>query len=234
MSPKSAYNRRNSAAGHAFALGWDAAILLSRAATADDVASRSRHGVIDRIYRNGELVAERHRYDNRLTMAHLARLDRLAAESAHRPEVHAAAAEFDLYLDLLPEGNAGARRFLAVRFPLDGNGATRAADEAWSHEDSGPLPAGSARALFARHEAYTAAGGGLSQEIPVEDLDPAAMLDWTAEEIARAEHGGLLCLLAREAWPNVLAAPSADADGTPELRELRRLFRLYWPAAEEP
>jgi hypothetical protein len=40
--------------------------------------SRSRHGVIDRIYKNGGLVAERHRCDNRLTMAVLTRLDHLA------------------------------------------------------------------------------------------------------------------------------------------------------------
>lgn len=234
MSRESAYARRNSAAGHAFALGWDAAILLSRHATADDVASRSRHGVIDRIYRNGELVAERHRYDNRLTMAHLTRLDRLAAAVEHRPEVHAVAAEYDRFLDLLPDGNAGARRFLAARFPLDRDGAPREAGEAWSHEDNAPLPSGSERALLARHEAYVAAGGGVSREIATDDLDPAEMLDWTGEQIARAFHGGLLAELGREAWPAALSAPDDDTDGTCQLRELRRLFRLYWPAEEEP
>ncbi len=234
MSRESAYARRNSAAGHAFALGWDAAVLLSRHATADDVASRSRHGVIDRIYRNGELVAERHRYDNRLTMAHLTRLDRLAAEVEQRPEVHAVAAEYDRFLDLLPEGNAGARRFLAARFPLDGNGQPRETGEAWSHEDNAPLPAGSERALLARHQAYAETGGGLSREIPLDDLDPAEMLDWTDEQIARAEHGGLLSELGREAWPAMLSAPDDSTDGKCQFRQLRRLFRLYWPAEEEP
>ena len=255
MSRESAYARRNSAAGHAFALGWDAAILLSRAATADDVASRSRHGVIDRIYRNGELVMERHRFDNRLTMAHLTRLDRLAAEVEHRPEVHAVAAEYDRFLDLLPGGNAGAERFLAVRFPLNPHdGGPRAVGEAWSHEDNAPLPAGSERALLARHQAYAEAGGGLAQEIPLDDLDPADMLDWTEEQIARAEHGGLLAELAREAWPaeisslsrsdgegdrqfdggGVSSAPDDGTDGNCQVRQLRRLFRRYWPAEEEP
>lgn len=235
MSRESAYARRNSAAGHAFALGWDAAILLSRAATADDVAARSRHGVIDRIYRNGELVAERHRYDNRLTMAHLTRLDRLAAEVDHRPEVHAVAAEYDRFLALLPEGNAGAERFLAVRFPLkrDDSGP-RAPGEAWSHSDGTLYWPGSERAMLARHTAYAEAGAGLAREISTEDLDPANMLDWTDEQIARAEHGGLLAMLGRNHWPAALSAPNDDADGNCQVRELRRLYRLYWPAEDEP
>lgn len=238
MSPKSAYNRRNCAAGHAFALGWDAAILLSRAATADDVASRSRHGVIDRIYRNGELVAERHRYDNRLTMAHLTRLDRLAAEAERRPEVHAVAAEFDRYLDLLPEGNAGAERFLAARFPVRGDDSCDAiavtAAEAWSHDEHAPYRAGSERALLARHRTYAEAGVGLADEVRVDDLHPAEMLSWTEEQIARAFHGRVLDMLGREQWPAMLAAPEDGTDGSCELRELRRLYRLYWPPEDDP
>lgn len=273
MSRESAYARRNSAAGHAFALGWDAAILLSRAATADDVASRSRHGVIDRIYRNGELVAERHRYDNRLTMAHLTRLDRLAAAVERRPEVHAVAAEYDLFLDQLAAGNAGAERFLAARFPLGPDRQPRPAGEAFSHRDRVPLASGSERALLARHQAYAEAGGGLGEEIPIDDLDPAEMLAWTPEQIARAEHGGLLAELGREHWPSEISSPSFEGesrdglppaiqdrsggaidptldqphagggalsapddgtDGKCQLRELRRLFRLYWPEEDDP
>jgi hypothetical protein len=254
LSRESAYARRNSAAGHAFALGWDAAILLSRHATADDVASRSRHGVIDRIYRNGELVAERHRYDNRLTMAHLARLDRLAAEAERRPEVHAVATEYDRYLDLLPEGNAGAERFLSIRFPLkQDDSGPREVGEAWSHSDRTLLWPGSERAILARHMAYAETGGGLSREIPVDDLDPAEMLDWTPEQLARAEHGGLLALLGREHWPPTISSPAFagegdqpqagggaasppddGTDGKCQVRELRRLFRLYWPAEDDP
>ena len=235
MSRESAYARRNSAAGHAFALGWDAAILLSRHAIADDVASRSRHGVIDRLYRNGELVAERHRFDNRLTMAHLTRLDRLAAEVERRPEVHAVAAEYDLFLDLLPEGNAGAERFLAPRFPLhrDDSGP-REVGEAWSHRDGTLLWPGSERAMLARHTVFADAGGGLAREIPIDDLHPGDMLDWTDEQIARAEHGGLLAMLGLEHWPPEISAPEDGTDGTCQVRELRRLFRLYWPAGEEP
>lgn len=274
MTRESAYRRRNSAAGRAFALGWDAAILLSRHATADDVASRSRHGVIDRVYRNGELVAERHRYDNRLTMAHLTRLDRLAANVEHRPEVHAVAAEYDRFLALLPEGNAGAERFLGPRFPLQSDdGGPREAAEAWSHDDGTLHRPGSERAILARHIAFAEAGGALRAEILTDDLDPAEMLDWSMAQIARAEHGGLLAEIGRSSWPPEISspafagesrdglppatqdrsggaidpaldqpeagggtsfAPDYDIDGKCQLRELRRLFRLYWPTGEDP
>jgi hypothetical protein len=78
VSRMAAYNLRHRAEGRAFARLWDAALLIARGRLADDVHSRAMCGVIDRVYRNGELVAERHRYDNRLTMAVLTRLDRYA------------------------------------------------------------------------------------------------------------------------------------------------------------
>jgi len=233
MSRNAAYARRRSAAGRAFALGWDAALLLSRAAVADDALSRSHHGVIDRLYRNGELVAERHRYDNRLTMAVLTRLDRLADGQEGRPEIHAVAGEFDRFLDLLPEGNEGAERFLAARFPVNCDGERREPGEAWSHEDQVPLVPGSERALLARLRTYEKTGSGLTEEVPTDDLDPAQMENWTDDQVARAEHGGLLGLLGREDWPVAISAPDDGADGSCHLRHLRRLFRLYWPAEEE-
>ena len=88
--------------------------------------------------------------------------------------------------------------------------------------------------LAARHIAYAETGGGLSREIPVEDLDPADMLDWTPEQLARAEHGGLLAMLGRDAWPAALSGPDDGTDGNCQVRELRRLFRLYWPAEDDP
>ncbi|MFN3725710.1 MAG: hypothetical protein ACK4SZ_05325 [Allosphingosinicella sp.] len=48
---------------------------MARSRLADEAFSRSMNGIVDRIYRDGVIVAERHRYDNRLTMAVLARLD---------------------------------------------------------------------------------------------------------------------------------------------------------------
>ena len=48
---------------------------MARPRLADEAWSRSMNGMVERIYRNGVVVAEKHRYDNRLTMAVLARLD---------------------------------------------------------------------------------------------------------------------------------------------------------------
>ena len=73
MSAKAAYNLRDR--DPLFAAGLDAACVKARAPLADEAYSRARNGVVERIYKDGVIVAERHRYDNRLTMAVLARLD---------------------------------------------------------------------------------------------------------------------------------------------------------------
>ncbi len=93
MSRDAAYAYRRRASGRAFALAWDGALLLARARLSDEVMSRATHGVIDRVYRNGELVAERHRYDNRLTMAVLSRLDKQAEGLGENAPVARAVAE---------------------------------------------------------------------------------------------------------------------------------------------
>lgn len=219
MSRNSAYERRRSASGRAFALGWDAAILIARGAVTDDVLSRSRHGIIDRVYRNGELVAERHRYDNRLTMAVLSRLDRLAeglGEGAHI--ARAVAQEFDRFLDLLPDGVRGAETFLAARFP------TRSADAA-------PDAIGE-QTLLARLNAYAKHGVGLPQEIDLDGLDPSEMASWTEAQWERAEFSGLLQSLTPVEWPE--AARDASQDDTNGMCHLRHLYLRYHPAPPLP
>ncbi len=164
MSRDAAYAYRRRASGRAFAIAWDAALLLARGRVSDDVMSRAVHGVIDRVYRNGELVAERHRYDNRLTLAVLARLDKQAeglGEDA--PVARAVAHEFDRFLDLLPQGTEGAERFLAARFPPP-------------LENGRPSsPPDTELARLARLGAYEIHGVALPAEVDVADLDPADM-----------------------------------------------------------
>jgi hypothetical protein len=232
MSRNSAYARRRSAAGRAFALGWDAAILIARGAVADDVMSRARHGVIDRVYRNGELVAERHRYDNRLTMAVLTRLDRLAEGlGENAPVIRAVAQEFDRFLDLLPHGTKGAERFLAVRFPANRDGTPRPAQEPVPDDEDLELSAGSERALLCRLGGYQRHGVGLPDEADLDDLDPAEMESWTPEQIDRANFSGFLCLLGREQWPQ--SVREGEGDGTNGNCHLRQLYRRYFPRSEE-
>jgi hypothetical protein len=75
---------------------------MARSRLADEVYTRAMNGVVERIYRDGMVVAERHRYDNRLTMAVLARLDARAdrAEEKGAP-VLGVVARWDDFLDAL-------------------------------------------------------------------------------------------------------------------------------------
>jgi hypothetical protein len=61
-----------------FAAAWDAALTIARERLADTLLARSMEGNIEQIWRDGEIVGERHVLDNRLGLAILRRLDRLA------------------------------------------------------------------------------------------------------------------------------------------------------------
>ena len=61
------------------------------------LADRALNGVEETIFYHGEAVATRRRYDSRLLLAHLGRLDRLAGDSPFTD----AAGEFDRALDAL-------------------------------------------------------------------------------------------------------------------------------------
>jgi hypothetical protein len=102
MSARAAYNLRDR--DPLFAAGWEAAALKSRARLADEAFSRSMNGVVERIYRDGVVVAERHRYDNRLTMSVLARLDARVDRAEERGSPHLRLVEhWDDYLGALGE-----------------------------------------------------------------------------------------------------------------------------------
>ena len=63
-----------------FAAAWDAALSIARERLADTLLARSMEGNIEQIYKDGELIGERHVIDNRLGLQILRRLDRLAGE----------------------------------------------------------------------------------------------------------------------------------------------------------
>jgi len=69
-----------------FAAAWDAALIIARERLADTLLARSLEGNIEQIWRDGELVGERHLIDNRLGLQILRRLDRLADATSVRPE----------------------------------------------------------------------------------------------------------------------------------------------------
>ncbi len=168
MSWQSAYKLRNRANGHAFQLAWAGAELLARRRVAADALSRAVHGCVEIIVRDGEVWAERHRFDNRHTMAVLSRLDRLAA--AHDSEGRAArivAREFDEFVDLVCAGGEGADAFVADR------------DDAGDAGDERPRDA-------------AAAGAEPEDVVDLSDLDPEDLGGWTAEQRERARRAGLV------------------------------------------
>lgn len=188
LSAASAYAFRRTAKGAAFALGWRAATLVARDSIAETLLVRALEGTVDTIVR-GETVITRHKYDNRLALSLLARLDR-QAENAPDADARAAglvAQEFEAYLDLVGQdaGPARAGLFLARRAAALGTEG-----EAGQGLDLYPIYALAAADRFVR------TGVGTAAEVDIADLDPAARAGWTAEQWARAEAAGLIALAA--------------------------------------
>jgi hypothetical protein len=107
VSAQTAYRMRRAAP--AFAAMWQAAQLVARAHVEDVLADRALNGVEEAVFYHGEEVARRRRFDTRLLLAHLARLDKLAEHAGHAR----LADQFDAGLAQLAAG-AGAGGLLPV------------------------------------------------------------------------------------------------------------------------
>lgn len=78
---------------------WDAALLHAVPRVEEVLADRALNGVEETVYYHGEEVATRRRYDSRLLLAHLGRLDRLLGDRA----ASVAAEGFEHELDALAQ-----------------------------------------------------------------------------------------------------------------------------------
>jgi hypothetical protein len=76
---------------------WDAALVLARPQVEEVLADRALNGVQETVFYHGEEVATRTRYDGRLLLAHLARLDRIESTN----QIYKVAAEFEERVALL-------------------------------------------------------------------------------------------------------------------------------------
>ncbi len=216
LSPASAYAFRQRAHGAAFALGWHAAMLLQRQKLADVLTARAFDGQVDTYTRADGTAVTRHRHDNRLALALLTRLDRLAAsEGQGDPHGEAQAArvvagEWQAYLDVIAAegGPARAGLFLAARAAAvpDAGGGAGAGAGAGADPAAGLDPILS----LARADLYLRTGKGAAAEVDVADCDPAARADWTADQWRRAEAAGLVALA--PAPPPATEPPSAATD----------------------
>ncbi|WP_375395776.1 hypothetical protein [uncultured Sphingomonas sp.] len=217
LTVSSAYALRRRAAGAAFALGWQAAALLARDTFADTLAARAIDGQTETITRPDGSEVTRHRYDNRLAMAMLTRLDKLAAAEGGERTHHAArliASDWEAYLAGIERGGGPARAglFLGAR-------VSAAADVEAEGPDIGPLVA------LARADRFVRTGAAMLDELDVGDLDPADRAAWDAADWARAEAAGLVVLAApprAELAPAepVRVAADTKAHGTPPLPPL--------------
>lgn len=84
LSPEAAYRLKRREP--LFARAWAAALVLARAATEQVIADRAIDGIEENVWHRGELLETRRKYDTRLLLAHMARLDRLADDEGARAD----------------------------------------------------------------------------------------------------------------------------------------------------
>ena len=89
LSPEAAYRLRRRDA--LFARAWAAALVLAREASAEVLECRAIDGIEEAVWYRGEVVGHRRRYDARLLLAHMARLDAQAGSGTASED----AARFD-------------------------------------------------------------------------------------------------------------------------------------------
>lgn len=82
VSPQTAYRARRRSSG--FAGAWDAACVSARGVAEEALADRAINGWEEAVFYHGEEVARRRRFSDRLLLAHLARLDKLAEREGAR------------------------------------------------------------------------------------------------------------------------------------------------------
>lgn len=127
MSRQSAYALRASAKGQAFDDAWRRALLLATPGIPDEIMDRAVNGCVEPVIRNGKLSGERHRFDNRLSLRILRRLDRLAAsQSPAARMLRAVAEEFDAFVAIVCTGDEEqADAFLRSRCAAHRRGAAQ-------------------------------------------------------------------------------------------------------------
>lgn len=85
LSPEAAYRLRRR--DEEFGRAWIAALGLARARSEQVLADRAIDGIEEAIYYRGELVGTRRKFDTRLLLSHLARLDKLVEGMEHPNDI---------------------------------------------------------------------------------------------------------------------------------------------------
>ncbi len=122
ISHEAAYQARRRDA--AFACAWDGALVIARDIAQDELADKAMNGITEDIVYHGEVTASRTRFDGRLLLALLARLDKHAADN---PAAMRGAARFDALLERIGAGE-DADDLIATPTP---------AEEPWRYGEGG-------------------------------------------------------------------------------------------------
>lgn len=150
-----------------FAAAWDASLTIARERLADTLLARSIEGNVEQIWRGGEIVGERHAIDNRLGLAILRRLDRLAEtgfstssrglRSADAPAPQAQPIPWDMMVDTLRTGTPDDVAAALALIKGDKVEEVEGPAVSLSQGDSGPLAPPVARAARATRAGVAAA-----------------------------------------------------------------------------
>ncbi|MEG3155113.1 hypothetical protein [Sphingomonas sp. RB1R13] len=124
-----------------FAAGWDAAAAIARDVLADRLAEAALDGVTDTLTRADGVTITRHRFDTRLSIAVLHRLDkRCDRAAADLPAAYGPRAAWDEYLVAVGSGDVVAAAAIAFAPPPSPPAPTGDADSA-PHCPACPKPA---------------------------------------------------------------------------------------------
>jgi hypothetical protein len=100
-----------------FAAGWDAAMFMARNVIADEYAEKGLDGIVETVTRNGEVI-ERRRFDTRLSIAVLNRLDKRCDRAEEKGSAHLAVMRnWDEWLDAMGKGDEAAARAILDSAP---------------------------------------------------------------------------------------------------------------------
>lgn len=189
LSAASAYAFRNRRQGRAFAKMWDSILVhRARARVASELQARSIAGCVSVRKKDGEVVSEYHYHDNRLAMAMLTRLDRLAErEAASDAHLRALSEGLDDYLDCLAEGG-DADAFVEARRPREPEPEASAPPK--RRDDDPELT------TFAHLSGCPDYLDVNPFEIDVSDVDFTKKSEWDADQWVRVYRSGLMHWLA--------------------------------------
>lgn len=202
MSATAAYNFRNRRQGRAFAKMWDAMLVhRARARIASELQARAIAGCVSVRKRDGEVVGEYHYYDNRLAMALLTRLDRLAErDAASDAHLRTLSEDLDDYCDYVAAGG-DADAFVEARRPPD------------PEPEPAPLPPDDDPGLrdYARLTGCHHYRDVHPSEIEIWDLDPTRQEEWEPDQWVRFFRSGFSAWLEirRKVRPDSPLGPGA-------------------------